>query len=1355
MVDSDDYGDFDDEILEVATQVERGTTTSFLPSPRPQKRRRLHHDQHDDIEDDGSDVPPRRAAKKRAHQRTVISDDDEAFDPAPRATKYRTFKQINTAGSSHRSSEEEEEAFNPPPAVTSLTPQRRRGRKQGRSSTDLELGQSTSATSISSTDKSRKRRKAKGKENGASDEDSGSPVQKQSKISSTTIELIDAYCTQPPGLGSSPERLRGPIWQKRLTPPTGGTDAIGFSIGKSKSLANSTGRGCPPQQPPPTLSQSFEGFDEDCSLPVGEDSLATFDRNGEIPTLPTNTYVSLQYSRMVALNLYRDSIAFDAAHELADLPSDAFASSSSSPQKQSDDVIFLSSQVSQARRSHIVAPQTGLRQTTLFGRDGIQPLPDSQVNKRLNFPASQKIEPPTHHKLDADAMKTWVYPTNLGTIRDYQFNIVARGLFHNLLVALPTGLGKTFIAATIMLNWFRWTKEAQIVFVAPTKPLVSQQVEACFGIAGIPRSQTSMLTGGISPGLRAEDWASKRVFFMTPQTILNDLKTGICDPKKIVLLVVDEAHRATGAYAYVEVVKFIRRFNESFRVLALTATPGSDVESVQKVIDGLDISRVEIRTEQSLDIRNYVHSRKIEKHVFENSEEMEMSMELYSKAVQPVLNKLTGMNAYWSRDPISLTPYGCTKARAQWMSSDAGRRAHFGVKGMVNSIFTILASLAHSMELLKYHGIGPFYQGLLNFRNSLDENGKSKYKKEISQSEHFQKLMVRLHAWVNNDHFIGHPKLDFLQEVILSHFVNYSEGRGPEGQPPSNTRIMIFAHFRDSAEEIVRVLKRNEPMIRPHVFVGQAASKNSEGMDQKRQLEIIEKFRTGVYNTLVATSIGEEGLDIGEVDLIICYDSKASPIRMLQRMGRTGRKRAGKIILLQMKGKEEDDATKAKDNYEKMQEMIANGSRFTFHDDRSRRMIPKEIQPVVDKRHIEIPLENSQLELPEPKRKGRRAPKRPPKKFHMPDGVRTGFVTASRMNDDDAEEEAPRPRATKKSAPKSPGEEPVILEPLETVLLSTAEAKDLERRFQTVIDDDDIPTIDNLNFAAHPARQLILSRTEAFPHSGRLTTSIVKMLRRMHRTDAARIEELKRSLRLSDLSSTTGPDIIASDADAAPPSSPSLSPSPPPARKQPKPKPKPRAKPRRTTTTPARPRGRPRANASFRVFDPVEEAASSSPPPTDPRMRVLSQAITLGSDTEGTEPDKDEEELDSELADFIADDEEALAVVSSSLPGLETLDGSLGAGVGVGTGTGRGRGDGGGGGGGGAVREKAFYVPQRLWSSDEEDEELPDVSTLVGKRVEVHEILDDDEEEEEEPVVRPRKRVRRVVEEDEDEDESE
>ncbi|EOD49576.1 putative helicase c-terminal domain-containing protein [Neofusicoccum parvum UCRNP2] len=138
-------------------------------------------------------------------------------------------------------------------------------------------------------------------------------------------------------------------------------------------------------------------------------------------------------------------------------------------------------------------------------------------------------------------------------------------------------------------------------------------------------------------------------------------------------------------------------------------------------------------------------------------------------------------------------------------------------------------------------------------------------------------------------------------------------------------------------------------------------------MDQRRQEEVVKQFKAGVYNTLVATSIGEEGLDIGEVDLIVCYDQKASPIRMLQRMGRTGRKRQGNILLLQMEGKEENDALQAKDAYEKMQDKISKGDEFNFHTDIARRIVPIEINPVVEMKHIEIPIENSQPELPVPR----------------------------------------------------------------------------------------------------------------------------------------------------------------------------------------------------------------------------------------------------------------------------------------------------------------------------------------------------------------------------------------------------
>ena len=935
--------------------------------------------------------------------------------------------------------------------------------------------------------------------------ETGSPKAKKSRyrihIPKNPELPTDAFYTQPPPRSSSPYRIDGFVWQKpqKQPPPSPSLSRPPIAQGQSTK---------PVCDRPPIAEQQDEGYGN--GLSQSSDHLDTPEPSDGEKDPMRSPHANDVPQREGAED--KDEYAIDQSYEdvLADLPSDAFSSSSPPTQGTSKKQITVSSQQedwqdwsTQPNQHRLVAPQTNLRQTTLFGTQAQEV--STQSNRKRNWPLANREEPVTHHKLDHEAMNTWVFPMNLGTIRDYQYSIVARGLYHNLLVALPTGLGKTFIAATIMLNWFRWTIDAQIVFVAPTRPLVSQQVKACFGIAGIPRSATTMLTGGIAPGLRAEEWSSKRVFFMTPQTIINDLKTGICDPKRIVLVVVDEAHRATGGYAYVEVVKFLRRFNTSFRVLALTATPGATIEKVQEVIDGLGISRVEIRTEESIDIRQYVYSRKIETVLFDNSDELVMIMDLFAKSLQPVLNKLNGMNAYWAKDPMTLTPYGCDQARRRWMQ-EAGRNASMGVKGMVNTIFSLLASLAHGIELLKFHGIGPFYNKVLAFRDETLAGGEkgSKYRRQINESEAFRTMMTRIQAWVNNPDFVGHPKLEYLQSVVLNHFLDAGDGKGESAR--SSTRIMVFAHYRDSAEEIVRVLKRNDPIVRPRVFVGQANSKGSDGMDQKTQLEVIEKFKKGIYNTLVATSIGEEGLDIGEVDLIVCYDASASPIRMLQRMGRTGRKRAGNIVVTLMKGKEEDNFTKAKDNYEKMQQEISAGTRFTFHDEDNRRIIPKDIQPIVDKRVIEIPLENTQPDLPEPKKKGR-APKRPPKKFHMPDGVRTGFVKASRVDeseasdDDDSIPASPPPRCAKTMTP-----EPIPS--LDEVFLTAAEEREFERNYLDVKGDTpqvvEVPALD-----AFPKLQRSLRRTKYVKH-GRATKRTVSVLNTMHsmtETAAARYEE--------------------------------------------------------------------------------------------------------------------------------------------------------------------------------------------------------------------------------------------------------
>ena len=68
------------------------------------------------------------------------------------------------------------------------------------------------------------------------------------------------------------------------------------------------------------------------------------------------------------------------------------------------------------------------------------------------------------------------------------------------------------------------------------------------------------------------------------------------------------------------------------------------------------------------------------------------------------------------------------------------------------------------------------------------------------------------------------------------------------------------------------------------VFLGK-----KEGVTRQIQIDVIKKFSDGALNCIVATQVGEEGLDIGNVDLIISFDALKSPIRMVQRMGRTAR----------------------------------------------------------------------------------------------------------------------------------------------------------------------------------------------------------------------------------------------------------------------------------------------------------------------------------------------------------------------------------------------------------------------------------------------------------------------------------
>ncbi|KAI1797687.1 P-loop containing nucleoside triphosphate hydrolase protein [Ganoderma leucocontextum] len=563
------------------------------------------------------------------------------------------------------------------------------------------------------------------------------------------------------------------------------------------------------------------------------------------------------------------------------------------------------------------------------------------------FPAAEvPVGPIPPMKLYPDrlAAKTWIYPLNKPK-RDYQYNIVKKCLLENTLVALPTGLGKTFIAGVVMLNFYNWFPQGKVVFVAPTKPLVAQQIDACHKTCGIPGSAAAELTGNVAKDKRINAWRTKRVFYATPQTLLNDLVQGHVDPLDIVLIVIDEAHRGTGDYAYAQVVRYMMQHNPHHRILALTATPGGKPEVVQDIVDALHISHIEIRSETDPDLKKYLHTKHEQEHFVEMTEDIIVLRDALSAVMVPIIKKVQGAGFLKTGNtlPTLLHPYRCQATLGE-MSKVRAPQYAVGAAAQ-------LGPLARAMGYLMEMSISMCY-GFL--KEIVDSQDNSSAKNNLRKSDAFKSLMAKFEEQAARG-ISMHPKMDVLRTLLIDHFgQRLPDEADGSGAQPSESRAMVFVSFRQCVEEVVELLNKESPIIRAKPFIGQGTDKQGKkGYAQKEQLEVIEQFKAGKYNVLVSTSIGEEGLDIGEVDLIVCYDAQKTPIRMLQRIGRTGRKASGTVHVLLAKGREEHNWQKAQSSYAEVQHFIVRASDLEVYGDVDR-LLPPDIEPESVEMEMEI-----------------------------------------------------------------------------------------------------------------------------------------------------------------------------------------------------------------------------------------------------------------------------------------------------------------------------------------------------------------------------------------------------------------
>jgi ERCC4-related helicase len=436
--------------------------------------------------------------------------------------------------------------------------------------------------------------------------------------------------------------------------------------------------------------------------------------------------------------------------------------------------------------------------------------------------------------------------------RDYQDNLAKQAISENCLIVLPTGLGKTTVALHVIAE-FLLRGKGGVLFLAPTRVLAHQHYE--FLKNNLLIDDVALVTGEDLLAKRKKLWINS-VICATPEIVKNDLDRQIVSPDQFSLVIFDEAHRTVGDYAYSGIAE--RFANIPVRIIGMTATLPSEKQKAEEMIKILKIVSIAQRTEESPDVSPYVQQTETQWITVELSPEMKEIQALIKATVDSrylELKKL-GLNLSGSRSMSELL-------RVREFVLRQNRRA-------AKPLFTAIR-LIHALNVFESHGVTSF----LRFCERTQEKKGVGIRDLFENDMNFGKA-VRL-AKQAQAKGIEHSKIDKLQEVL----------HGISG------KALVFTSYRDSVDVIHQ--KLNEIGIPAGFLIGKAGE---TGLKQKKQIETIQKFKDGEYKVLIATRVGEEGLDISEVNLVVFFDNVPSSIRYVQRKGRTGRKDFGKLVVL-------------------------------------------------------------------------------------------------------------------------------------------------------------------------------------------------------------------------------------------------------------------------------------------------------------------------------------------------------------------------------------------------------------------------------------------------------------------------
>ncbi|MHA1649438.1 MAG: DEAD/DEAH box helicase [Candidatus Helarchaeota archaeon] len=467
--------------------------------------------------------------------------------------------------------------------------------------------------------------------------------------------------------------------------------------------------------------------------------------------------------------------------------------------------------------------------------------------------------------------------------RLYQETILGTCNRVNSLVILPTGLGKTIIAALIAVNRLSKYSDSKIIFLAPTKPLVAQHYQT-FKSVLVLDEELKILTGSIASKKRGEIFNDAKILFYTPQTLQNDIITDTVNLKNVSLIIFDEAHRAVGEYAYCFIADRYMKTADNPLILGITASPGATKEKIDTVLENLFIKNIEIRTERSPDVVQYIQDIEIQWIKIKLPKEFQEIKRKIEAMYKDTLKYLKRSHVLESYDISRVTKKDLLTAQIKIQKEVKSKAEPTSDDFELIAMAAMAIRYSYMLELLETQGLNSLLSYLIKNEKKASGKHASRVLRGFVESPFFIDIKNKVKSLLEKG--IYHPKFSTLQKYLENQF-----------KQNESSRVIVFTQYRVTAQLVTDQLSKIEG-LRPVRFVGQQSKPGDKGLGQKQQLEILELFKEGTYNVLVATSVAEEGLDIAECDLVIFYDVVPSEIRYVQRKGRTGRKKPGKVVIL-------------------------------------------------------------------------------------------------------------------------------------------------------------------------------------------------------------------------------------------------------------------------------------------------------------------------------------------------------------------------------------------------------------------------------------------------------------------------